>query len=37
MSGILICLVVPDKMGSLGGLEEHGKSEIFTVPNNSKG
>lgn len=29
MSGILIYLVVPDKMGSLGGLAEHGKPERF--------
>ncbi|MBF0302153.1 MAG: DUF1998 domain-containing protein [Desulfamplus sp.] len=29
MSGILIYLVVPDKMGSLGGLAEHGKPEKF--------
>jgi hypothetical protein len=29
MSGILIYLVVPNKMGSLGGLSEHGKPENF--------
>lgn len=29
MSGILIYLVVPDKMGSLGGLAEHGKPANF--------